>query len=264
MHRPTELRAFLEGLGVHPKKRLSQNFLIDGNIVRKIVHFAEVKKGDLILEIGPGPGALTRALLETGAHVIAIEKDKTYADALPRHPHLEVYAEDFLDFPLEKQLKKKAKVVANLPYNVTTPILSKIIPLHQKIESITVMVQKEVAWRMTAKPKTADYSSLSLFLQFYSTPAYGFTVKPTCFFPRPKVDSAVVKLKLHAPPPVSSEEEFFKMVRTAFQKRRKMLRSSLNVDDTRRPEELSLSDFLRLFEQVEKGRHHEETKGKRD
>lgn len=259
MYRPSELRAFLDKLGIRPKRGLSQNFLIDGNIIRKIIHFADVTKDDLVVEIGPGPGALTKALLEAGAEVIAVEKDKTFAAHLPKHEHLEVFYDDFLDFPLEKHLRKKAKVVANLPYNITTPILSKLVPLHDKISSITVMVQKEVADRFVAKPGSKDYSSLTLFLNFYCKSILGFTVAPTCFYPRPKVHSAVVQLIPHPPPYVSSEEKFFKLVRKAFQKRRKMLRASIQVDDTRRPEDLTLNDFLRLFEQIEEsGKDHEE------
>ena len=264
MYRPSELREFLARiLGIRPKKGLSQNFLIDGNIIRKIVHFAHVKTEDLVIEIGPGPGALTRALIEAGAHVLAIEKDKTFAAHLPKDPHLEVFHADFLKFPLEKHLPKKAKIVANLPYNITSPILAKIVPLSEKIETITVMVQKEVAERMIAKPGSADYSSLSVFLNFYSTPVFGFTVSPNCFYPRPSVHSAVVQLKLHKAPDVP-HDDFFAMVRKAFQQRRKMLRASLKVDDTRRPEELSLSDFLRLFEKIQEQGHDKKTKSERD
>ena len=270
-YRPSDLRAFLDELGVKPKKQLSQNFLIDGNIVRKIVHFAEIKKGDCVVEIGPGPGALTEMLLEAGAHVTAIEKDSTFAKALHRlqtkDERLTVISGDALEVSIETCLKKKGKIVANLPYHITTPILSKLVPLNEAFESIVVMVQKEVADRFIAKPDTEDYGSFSVFLQFYTTPEYGFTVEPTCFYPRPKVKSAVVKLKLHSPPPVASVDRFFKMTRTAFQKRRKMLRASLKelygseqieeglkkigLNPQIRPEALSLDDFLRLFQIID-------------
>jgi len=271
-YRPTDLALFLDELGVKPKKRLSQNFLIDGNIIRKIVALAEVDKESSILEIGPGPGALTEALLATGAHVTAIEKDTTFAKALERlqtkDHHLTVIAKDVLTVDMGTLFKKKAKVVANFPYHITTPILSALLPMHEKFESITCMVQKEVADRFIAPCGTKDYSSFSVFLQFYSQPIYGFTVQPTCFYPRPKVKSAVMKLILKKPPKVSSVDRFFEMTRTAFQKRRKMMRASLKdlygskaissalqligKNPLARPEELSLDDFLRLFQEIEK------------
>ncbi len=278
-YHPSELQAFLSELGLSPKKFLSQNFLIDGNIVRKILHLAEIKEGDHVLEIGPGPGALTEALLQEKAFVTAVEMDPAFAKALEDLPReesqLEVVAQDFLTFDVEKWCKtkkKKIKVVANLPYHITTPILAMLLPLHTYIESLTVMVQKEVAQRFLAKPGSKDWNSFSLFLQFYAHTAYGFTVEPTCFFPKPKVQSAVVKITLKKPPEVSSEERFFKMTRAAFQQRRKMLRASLkkiysieNIEAsikelgekaTVRPEDLSLHDFLRLFEIIEKKDKH--------
>lgn len=273
-HRPTDLALFLNELGVKPKKRLSQNFLVDGNIIRKIVSFAAVDKTSSILEIGPGPGALTETLLATGAHVIAIEKDTSLAKALERlqtkDHRLKVIGKDVLEVAVDSLFKKKAKIVANLPYHITTPILCRLLPLYEKFESITCMVQKEVADRFVASCGTKNYGSFSLFLQFYSEPVFGFTVQPTCFFPRPKVKSAVVKLILKKPPKVSSIEDFFKMTRTAFQKRRKMMRSSLKElygsdivssaleriekNPLARPEELSLDDFLRFFQEIEKTR----------
>lgn len=270
-YRPSDLRVFLDTLSVKPKKSLSQNFLIDGNIIRKIARFADVKGGDRVVEIGPGPGALTEILLESGAHVTAIEKDAVFAKALSRlqtkDGRLTVIENDVLEVSVENCFHQKAKIVANLPYHLTTPILSKLLPFNDAFESITVMIQKEVADRFIAHPSTKEYGSFSVFLQFYSDPEYGFTVEPTCFYPRPKVKSSVVKLKLHQPPEVHSIERFFKMTRTAFQKRRKMLRvslknlygneaiesalSSLNINPQSRPEDLSLNDFLRLFQVID-------------
>lgn len=270
-YRPSDLRLFLEDLGVRPNKRLSQNFLIDGNIIRKIISFAGVQAGDHVLEIGPGPGALTQALLETGAYVTAIEKDPTFATALERlqtpDQRLIVLKQDALECDFSTLFSKKAKVVANLPYHITTPILAKLLPLHESFESLVVMIQKEVGIRFVAPCGTKDYSSFSIFLQFYSQPDYGFTVEPTCFFPRPSVKSAVVKLSLKKPPYVSSTDNFFKLTRTAFQQRRKMLRASLKElygsdavekalvqlgkDPQIRPEELSLENFLNLFSILE-------------
>lgn len=272
MYKPTELRLFLNQLGIFPRKGLSQNFLIDGNIIRKIIQVAQVEKDDIVLEIGPGPGSLTQALLEAGAIVIAVEKDEILAHALERlqtpSGQLHVFCEDIMQFPIQeivsKHLKEhqKAKVIANLPYHLTTPILAALIPLRNLFSSLTVMVQEEVAQRFVASPNTKEYGSFTVFLNFYSQPHYGFFVSPHCFYPEPKVGSAVVRLDLREPPEVSDINSFFKLTRTSFEHRRKMLRASLkslyppqnitqalasigkNVEA--RPETLSLADFIRL------------------
>jgi len=270
LYKPSTLRAFLEEIGASPKKSLSQNFLIDGNIIRKIITLAHVQPGDFVLEIGPGPGVLTEELLARGAHVLAVEKDRKFASALHRlqtqDQRLTVIEGDILEQDLSKVLKPRTKLVANLPYQITTPILTAFLPKKAFFESITVMVQKEVAARYTALPSTNDYSSITVFVQFYSDSLYGFTVEPTCFYPPPRVKSAVVKFTLKDHPPVSSEEAFFAMTRRAFQQRRKMIRSSLKfVYDQEsidrglekigkglqvRPENLSLADFLILSHEI--------------
>lgn len=268
MYRPSELRLFLDSLGISPKKGLSQNFLIDGNIIRKIVAESGVKPGDTVLEVGPGPGSLTQALLEAGAHVIAVEKDAILAKALERlqtHTNqLEVYCDDILTFPLDNlQNRSPIKVIANLPYHLTTPILVYLLSKRHLFSSFTVMVQEEVARRFTAVPGNKDYSSFTVFLNFYTKPRYGFTVSRNCFYPVPGVDSAVVILHTHPSPTVDNEEQFFNMVRTAFKQRRKMLRGSLKdlaspqsiedalramgCDPQSRPESLSLNQFLELY-----------------
>ena len=268
LYKPSELRAFLEEIGASPKKSLSQNFLIDGNIIRKISTLADIQPGDSVLEIGPGPGVLTEELLARGAHVLAVEKDRKFAAALHRlqtpDNRLTVIEGDILEeeFPL----KPNTKLVANLPYQITTPVLTKFLPQKNLFQSITVMVQKEVATRYLGQPGGKDYGSITVFVRFYSEPQYGFTVEPTCFYPPPRVRSAVVKFTLKDHPAVSSEEAFFAMTRRAFQQRRKMLRSSLKnaYDLTKidqglekigkglqvRPEELSLDDFLILFQEI--------------
>lgn len=274
IYKPSELQLFLNSLNIFPKKRLSQNFLIDGNIIDKIIRSADVQPGDLVLEIGPGPGSLTEALLNAGASVIAIEKDETLAKALERlqtsEKTLSVFCQDILEFPLEEAIKqrahkgKKAKVIANLPYHLTTPIIARLSPLSWLFSSLTLMVQEEVARRMTALPNSQDYSSLSLFLRFYSTPSYAFKVSRHCFFPSPNVDSAIVSIALH-PPPLEEPKtfSFFQMTRKAFEQRRKMLRVSLKPlfapsevekalkqigqSALARPENLSLNDFLALY-----------------
>jgi 16S rRNA (adenine1518-N6/adenine1519-N6)-dimethyltransferase len=270
IYKPTELRLFLDELGIFPKKGLSQNFLIDGNIIRKIVAAAEVQPGDLVLEIGPGPGSLTQALLEAGAHVVAVEKDTTLAGALERlktpSNSLEVFCDDILTFPLEKHFSpsRKVKVIANLPYHLTTPILVYLISKKELFSSFTLMVQDEVARRFTGSPNSKEYGSFTIFLEFYTNPHYAFSVSHHCFYPEPKIDSAVVTLKLKTPPEIDNEEAFFRMTRGSFERRRKMLRASLKdlFDPARvsaalekigqnplaRPENLSLDDFLRLYE----------------
>ncbi len=252
-----ELKTFLSSLGVRPKKGLSQNFLIDQNIVAKIVKEAEVDPEDYILEIGPGPGALTEALVEKGAEVVAVELDRVFAEALKRFP-VTVFNEDFLSFSLDK-LARKGKVVANLPYHITAPILTRIMPRSDLFSTVTVMVQEEVARRLTAKPKTSDYGSLTIFLNFYSDPHYAFRVSRNCFYPAPNVDSAVVTFRLKEPPDVDAER-FFEFVRTPFGQRRKMIRKTmphaasalekLGFNPKARPEELSLEDFLALYQEV--------------
>lgn len=270
MHKPSELHSFLNSLGVHPKKSLGQNFLIEKNIIQKILQVAEISSGDLVLEIGPGPGALTEALLEKGAKVIAVEKDEIFAKALKtrlqNHP-LEVHPEDILNFSPKNSLKEKAKIVANLPYQITSPILAKFLPLYSLFTSMTVMVQEEVAQRITAKPGTRAWNSLALLSNYHSAPEYSFRVGKNLFYPAPKVDSAVVHMPLQPPRPISDEKRFFLMTRSAFQQRRKMIRSSLKklyasqmieqalheIDRSpkTRPEELSLEQFIALFEKLE-------------
>lgn len=277
IYKPSELRLFLKGLGIHPQKKLSQNFLIDGNIIRKIASSADIKTEDLVVEIGPGPGALTEALLETGCTVLAIEKDPILANSLKRlavrFPKLEIVQADVLLCPLNEILLKKlknpgqkAKVIANLPYHITTPIVTQLVKMHDCISEMIIMVQEEVARRFIGKPGTSDYSSLTVLLDFYSKPKYLFKVSRNCFYPSPKVDSAIVQLVLRPPLHVSNEENFFLMTRQAFQHRRKMLRSSLrelyspsNVEQTlinlgktmaTRPEELSVQELITLFEKL--------------
>lgn len=275
IYKPSELKNFLNALQIFPKKGLSQNFLIDGNIIRKIITSSEASSQDLILEVGPGPGSLTQALLEMGARVIAVEMDSILSKALERlqtpSGQLSIFCQDILTFSapdvLPKQLKdnKKAKIIANLPYHLTTPILAKFCPQREYFSSLTVMVQEEVARRMTAKVGSKDYSSLTIFLSFYAELNYAFSVSHHCFYPAPKVNSAVVHIKLREPP-LNKEKaiEFFKITRTAFEHRRKMLRSSLRLiyepsliehalgkigeSPLARPEELSLDQFLKLYE----------------
>lgn len=267
IYKPTELKFFLESLGTKAKKSLSQNFLIDGNILRKIVKTADVQPGDTVLEIGPGPGALTEALVEAQANIIAVEKDKLFAQALSRFENVKVFEDDIMNFDIATHIPKgsNAKLIANLPYHLTTPILSKVAMLYEHFQLVVVMVQEEVARRFVAPPGNKDYSSISVFLNIFCEPKYAFKVSRNCFFPAPNVDSAIVALKLKCPPKINLDK-FFELTRSAFQQRRKMLKSSLkdlyspemimqalselNINPLARPEMLSTEQFLSLFSKL--------------
>ncbi len=258
----SELIPFLNSVDAKPKKRLSQNFLIDPDIVAKIIKTAQVKPGDSILEIGPGPGALTSALLKEGAKVYAVEMDPVFARELARlqNGHLKISSSDFLKFPMEV-LPKKIKVAANLPYHITSLILEKLF--NSSFSSITIMVQKEVAVRMAASAGCKDFGSLSLFVQFYSKIESSFIVPPSCFYPQPKVDSTVIRLD-STPLPEVDPAYFFSLVHKAFQQRRKMITSSLNlpkeqvraaltsigIREDARPEMLSLEKWVELSQKI--------------
>lgn len=261
----SHLLPFLESLGVHPKKSLSQNFLIDANIVRKIAMLADVQEGDRVLEIGPGPGALTSELLARGAFVTAIEKDTLFAKELERlqNGRLTVIEADILTFDWTLLGKGPWKVLGNLPYHITTPILEKVC--EESVSSFTFMVQKELADRLLAKIGTRECSSLSIFIQSQAKIQGAFGVSRNCFYPSPKVDSSVISLEFQES---KDPKEFYALVRSAFQQRRKMLSSTLgklfgselikqalkeiNILPTARPEELSLSEWRLFFKTIQK------------
>jgi len=269
LYRPSELKAFLNSLeeGNRPKKSLGQNFLIDGNIIRKIVDLSKVEKGDCVVEIGPGPGVLTEALLEKGCEVFAIERDRRFARALRRlgaEEQLHIFEEDVLQIDWKKMLgEKKAHVVANIPYNITSPIIERIFDNRASLFSATLMVQKEVGERMVAKERTKERSSLSLFCEFYSHISYGFTVSNKSFYPPPKVDSAVVRFQLKKENDPLFEKQFFAFVHSIFCYKRKMVQTTLkknyplplieesytklSLSSTVRPQELSLEEWIALF-----------------
>lgn len=258
----SELIPFLKRLETRPKKGLSQNFLIDLNVVDKIIDLAAVTEDDVILEIGPGPGALTKALLKTNATVIAVEFDTLFARELERlqNGKLEVFHADFLKFPLSN-LPENIKVVANLPYHITTPILEKLFT--HSFSNLTIMVQTEVANRMKAKPYSKEFGSLSLFVQFHSNVHSSFNVPASCFYPVPKVGSTVIRLD-KAPLRDVNESHFFSLVHKAFQKRRKMITSSLDIPKEKvreallkigarvdaRPEMLGLDEWIMLSKEL--------------
>ncbi|MDN3508845.1 MAG: 16S rRNA (adenine(1518)-N(6)/adenine(1519)-N(6))-dimethyltransferase RsmA [Candidatus Neptunochlamydia sp.] len=267
LYKPSELHQFLSEMGIKPKKRLSQNFLIDGNILKKMIEATDLQEEDTVVEIGPGPGVLTKALLDKGASVIAIEKDPKLANYLKRlqNGKLQILVDDFRNIRFKNLLKgeHKIKVIANIPYSLTGIILQELLPKQDLITSIHLMVQKEVAARCTADVKAKDYSSFTLFTDHHADAKLLFTVPKTCFYPKPKVDSAVLELKLKTPPVDAPYEKLFEMIRMAFQMRRKMLRASLKkiappviieaaletlgLPKNARPQELTLADFSALF-----------------
>ena len=221
------------------QKRFGQNFLIDTHVLEKIIKSAEITKDDLVLEIGPGIGTMTQYLCENAREVIAVEIDKNLIpiltnDTLAAYDNVTVINEDILKLDLnalvqERNNGNRIKVVANLPYYITTPIIMGLFESHVPLQNITVMVQKEVADRMQAGPGSKDYGALSLAVQYYATPYIAANVPPNCFMPRPNVGSAVIRLTLHEEPPVKVKDEslLFSLIRASFNQRRKTLVNGL-------------------------------------
>ena len=225
------------------QKKFGQNFLIDTNILEEIIDSAGITKDDMILEIGPGIGTMTQYLCEAAGAVAAVEIDKNLIpilhDTLSEYDNVEIINEDILKVDIaalaeEKNGGKPIKVVANLPYYITTPIIMGLFESHVPIESITVMVQKEVADRMQCGPGSKDYGALSLAVQYYAKPEIVANVPPNCFMPRPNVGSAVIRLTRHEKPPVEviDEKLMFRLIRASFNQRRKTLVNGLkNASD---------------------------------
>ena len=220
------------------QKKFGQNFLIDTHVLDKIIAAAEITKDDFVLEIGPGIGTMTQYLAESAGQVIAVEIDKSLIpileDTLSDYDNARVINNDVLKVDIAKLAEeenggKPIKVVANLPYYITTPIIMGLFENHVPIKSITVMVQKEVADRMQVGPGTKDYGALSLAVQYYAKPYIVANVPPNCFMPRPKVGSAVIRLERYEEPPVKVKDEklMFRIIRASFNQRRKTLANGL-------------------------------------
>ena len=238
LYNPTNTLEIIKKYGFGFQKRFGQNFLIDGNVVEKIVRETGITKDDFVLEIGPGIGTMTQILCENAREVAAVEIDKNLipilAETLAPYDNVTVINEDILKVDVRKLAEEKnggrpIKVVANLPYYITTPIIMGLFESHVPLESITIMVQKEVAQRMQVGPGTKDYGALSLAVQFYADAQIVLKVPASCFMPRPNVDSAVIKLVRHedAPVKVKDEQFMFRVIRAAFNQRRKTLANSL-------------------------------------
>ena len=233
------------------QKKYGQNFLVDTNILEGIVNAAEISKDDTVLEIGPGMGSLTQYLLEAAKEVIAVEVDKMLIpilkENLKEYDNLTLIHGDVLKLDLDEILKgRRVKVVANLPYYITTPIVMELLEKQENIESITVMVQKEVAQRMQEGPGSKSYGALSLAVQFYARPEIVLNVSKNCFLPKPDVDSAVIKLDIYEekerPVKTKDVQFMFRLIRAAFNQRRKTLLNALSNDaGTKIPKEKTLA-----------------------
>lgn len=221
------------------QKRFGQNFLIDAHVLEKIVSAAGITKDDCVLEIGPGIGTMTQYLAESAGQVIAVEIDTNLlpilADTLKEYSNVKVINQDILKVDINELVKeynngRPIKVVANLPYYITTPIIMGLFESNVPIDNITVMVQKEVADRMQVGPGSKDYGALSLAVQYYASPYIVANVPPNCFIPRPNVGSAVIRLTRYQEPPVQVKDPklMFKLIRASFNQRRKTLQNGLN------------------------------------
>lgn len=258
----TDIRRLLERHGLHPRKSLGQHFLADPNLIRKVVEVAEVGPGDRVLEVGAGTGALTGALAAAGARVVAYEVDERLRPVLEEAlagADVDLRFADVMDADLQAELEGDGwKLVANLPYNVGTPLVLDVLMRVTKVTTVTVMVQQEVADRFTARPSTPDYGIPSVVVALCGRVVERFPVPPQVFVPAPQVQSAVVRIDRVDPPP--RWEEAVAIARRAFGQRRKMLRRSLQsvvaeaayartgIDPQSRPEDLSPGDFVRLAE----------------
>lgn len=221
------------------QKKFGQNFLIDGHVLDKIIAGAGVTKDDMVLEIGPGIGTMTQYLAEAAGKVVAVEIDRNLLpilqETLADYDNVKVIHADVLSLDLEKLVQEEnggrpIKVVANLPYYITTPIIMALFEQHVPLANVTVMVQKEVAARMKSGPDSKDYGALSLAVQYYAEPYIVANVPCNCFMPRPNVDSAVIRLTRYEEPPVQVKDEkmLFKIIRASFNQRRKTLQNGLN------------------------------------
>lgn len=224
------------------QKRFGQNFLIDTHVLEKIISASGVTKNDFVLEIGPGIGTMTQYLCESAREVLAVEIDSSLipvlSDTLSAYDNVTIVNKDILKLDINRIVKEynqntPIKVVANLPYYITTPIIMGLFESHVPLESVTVMVQKEVAQRMQAIPGTKDYGALSLAIQYYANAVIAANVPANCFIPRPNVGSAVIKLTCHSTPPVKVDDEkfMFSVIHASFNQRRKTLQNALSNDD---------------------------------
>ena len=274
---PIKTKEIIDKYDFYFKKNFGQNFIIDQNVLKNIILSAEITKNDFVIEIGPGIGSLTQFLCENAKTVKAIEIDKKLIpilkNTLNEYDNLEIINGDALKIDFNDITEEPFKIVANLPYYITSPIIMSILENKLNVNSITVMVQKEVADRINAKPGTKDYGSLSVAVQFYCESVINFIVPPNCFMPKPKVDSAVITLKPKKNKiEVINESIMFKIIKCAFGQRRKTLLNSIynqggfgiskndillalsdiGVSPNARGEELSIEQFAALADRIYK------------
>lgn len=249
-----------------PKKFFGQNFLVDDNISKKIIRQLEISENDFVLEIGPGQGALTKHLAYLEDKYAAVEIDSGIASELKiKFGNINIINEDFLKFDFGL-FQNDIKIIGNLPYNIASEILFKLFDNRNKIKCAVVMVQKEFAQRLTAKPNSKEYGILSVQTQFFSEPYLLFNVPPTVFFPKPKVESSVVKLEFSRKDLTADARIFKELVRASFGKRRKIIRNSLKdffekrnlnfemfeFDFTRRAENITIAEYVEMAERIKK------------
>jgi 16S rRNA (adenine1518-N6/adenine1519-N6)-dimethyltransferase len=271
----TSIKQELAEYGLFPKKRLGQHFLVDRNILNKVIRTAEVGEEDVVVEVGPGLGEMTLALARLAKQVIAVEIDPPLAEILKKKladcPNVEVVKSDILKVDFRSFFKKEGrpvKVVANLPYQISTPLLFRFIEAKEVFSTFTLMLQREVAKRMAASPGGREYGRLSVLLQMFLDLSVRFFIPPSAFFPPPKVESAVVHMVWKEKPMVDTQDEewFKKVVKACFGYRRKTLVNALKhseiplpesiesrmvrieIDPRRRPETLTIEEFIRLAE----------------
>lgn len=277
-----EIKMLMAKYGIRPSKGLGQNFLIDNNIIVKIIREADIA-GKTVVEIGPGLGSLTLGLAQTAKQVLAVELDKklipVLKDVVGRFPNVEIINDDALKVNFDNLLKERGcqgsySVVANLPYYITTPIIMYLLESKFNIEKLVFMVQKEVAGRMMAKPGSKEYGAITLGIQYYTEVSLIAKIPPTVFIPRPEVDSAVIKLLKRYKPPVDicDESFLFALIRAGFSKRRKTLLNSLTcsainltrdevqracgaagLNPAQRMEQLTLQEIAALANQLKEG-----------
>lgn len=258
-----------------PKKKLGQNFLFDKNLQRKIISACQLEPGDTVLEIGSGNGELTRLIAPLVKAVYAVEIDTTLCKVLGKnlaeYPDVKIVNRDILKLNLKRFFNKSAntvKVIGNIPYYITTPIIQHLLKYPDKIDVIFITVQKEFANRMVAVSGSKSYGSLSCFIQYFAEPKILFFIKKSCFFPMPKIDSCFLRMDIKRKSSLNKQQEkiFFQIIRAAFGKRRKMLRNGLagtvaqeklkafltayNIDSNIRPERLTIIDFMNLVKIV--------------
>ena len=235
---PANTMAVLKKYNFSFQKKYGQNFLIDTNILERIITESEITKDDCVLEIGPGIGTMTQYLAESAKRVVAVEIDRSLIpileDTLSGYDNVTVINDDILKVDIKKICdeyndSRPIKVVANLPYYITTPIIMGLFESHVPLKSITIMVQKEVADRMQQKPGSKDYGALSLAVQYYAKPEIVAEVSPNCFIPKPNVSSAVIRLTRYENPPIEVDDEhfMFSLIRASFNQRRKTLANGL-------------------------------------